>query len=254
MKKSELSKVAKELNELFGLDPAIDPKSPVDNLIEKIQEATALYETGDELSDETISIIGELDWNTYLEELDDEEKVETLQGALSSMGVEVILDDEDTDDEDTEDAEAEVVDDEDEVVEEAEVVEDDEEEEEEEVKPKAKPKAKKKAKEDAEEKPGKVDRQEPAKKASKDAKKAPAKKKESSGGNRMLEKSEVQKDIKVGDKVKFKSSPRSKGEGKELTGTIVWIKWDQGANNEYVQIENKKYGKFHKTTKSVEKQ
>lgn len=62
MKKEQLIAAAKELNELFGIDPAIPTKKSTteDELTEKLIEAAEMIEEGDEISEETIEVLTEI--------------------------------------------------------------------------------------------------------------------------------------------------------------------------------------------------
>lgn len=61
MKKSALVKVAKELNEVMGLDPHIETKgTSLEYLQEQVREAAKLVEPGDQLSKECLSLMEEL--------------------------------------------------------------------------------------------------------------------------------------------------------------------------------------------------
>lgn len=58
--KKELAAIAKELNKVLGLDPAINVKAPQEELVEKINEAAALLVPEDELSAKTMEGLGKL--------------------------------------------------------------------------------------------------------------------------------------------------------------------------------------------------
>jgi outer membrane biosynthesis protein TonB len=58
--KKELAAIAKELNKVLGLDPAIDVKAPQEDLVAKINEAATLLIPEDELSAKTMEGLGEL--------------------------------------------------------------------------------------------------------------------------------------------------------------------------------------------------
>jgi hypothetical protein len=57
MKKENLLKAAKELNEKLGLDPAIDVKAKGPALSALIAEAAGMIEEGDDISKETLAVI-----------------------------------------------------------------------------------------------------------------------------------------------------------------------------------------------------
>ena len=58
--KKELAAIAKELNKALGLNPAIDIKGTLEELVEKINEAAALLVPEDELSTKTMEGLGKL--------------------------------------------------------------------------------------------------------------------------------------------------------------------------------------------------
>lgn len=60
LSKKELAAIAKELNEVLGLDPAINVKAPQEELVQKINEAAALLVPEDELSAKTMEGLGKL--------------------------------------------------------------------------------------------------------------------------------------------------------------------------------------------------
>lgn len=60
LSKKELAAIAKELNKVLGLDPAINVKAPQEELVEKINEAAALLVPEDELSAKTMEGLGKL--------------------------------------------------------------------------------------------------------------------------------------------------------------------------------------------------
>jgi len=84
--KANLTKTAKELNELFGLDPAIDVKAKPEVLTEKIQEATIWLEKDDDLSSAALAVLKELDWEIYLVDLEEEEH-DKLEAILRDRGI-----------------------------------------------------------------------------------------------------------------------------------------------------------------------
>ena len=58
--------------------------------------------------------------------------------------------------------------------------------------------------------------------------------------------------VQAGAKVEFTVSSRSgKHAKKHLTGTVVWVRLDTKANNEYVKIKHPKLGDFHKVSSAV---
>lgn len=57
LKRSELVAAAKELNELLGLDPAIDVKAKPAELKEKLLDAAGLLEEGDEVTKTTTAVL-----------------------------------------------------------------------------------------------------------------------------------------------------------------------------------------------------
>ena len=58
LKRSQLSKVATELNDVLGLEPGINPKAKIDELKEKIMEAGGVIDPeADELSEDTWKIM-----------------------------------------------------------------------------------------------------------------------------------------------------------------------------------------------------
>ena len=61
MKRSELVKAAKELNEVLGLEPQINVREKPKRLVELIREAAELVDPElDDLSDDTLSVIDKL--------------------------------------------------------------------------------------------------------------------------------------------------------------------------------------------------
>jgi len=84
--KAQLTKTAKELNELFGLDPAIDVKAKPADVTEKIMEATIWLEKDDDLSSDALTVLGGLDWETYLGDLEEKDH-DKLEGILRDRGI-----------------------------------------------------------------------------------------------------------------------------------------------------------------------
>ena len=238
MTKTQLVNAAKELNEVFCPEPSFNLKGNVDNLEAEVAESISLFQEGDKISEETRGVWAELDWEKYLDAADnievDEDTGLTTRGSmeknLHKLGIwPNVEEEEETEEEETEEEETE------------EVQEDLEEEETEEEDPKPKKTTVKKT-------PKKENTQVDKKKPKEEK---PKKKRDS--GNKVLKESNVIKGLKFGDTVIFTAAARSKLAGKTLKGTVAWVKWDAGANNEYIQIKTKEGDVFHKTTKSVEK-
>lgn len=76
MKKADLTKAAKELNELFVPDPPINEKAGSEALKTELGEALLLYAAGDKISSHTIGVWRELDWESILSNVDNVEKDE----------------------------------------------------------------------------------------------------------------------------------------------------------------------------------
>jgi len=83
MKAEELINAAEELNEVLGLDPAIDTSQDLEKLKEEVSEAAELVEPEDDLSAETIEVIdnllnkdGEIEDEKEVEVMDDKEESE----------------------------------------------------------------------------------------------------------------------------------------------------------------------------------
>jgi len=75
IKRSELSAVAKELNEVLGLEPPIDFKAPVGELMEQLEEAIALIDpVDDEFTPETQAVIDQLMKEGKQEEQEEQEE------------------------------------------------------------------------------------------------------------------------------------------------------------------------------------
>ena len=66
MEKARLQEVAKELNELLGLDPAIDVEAEDAEISAKVCEAVQLLEKGDKLSADSVSTLMELEQVEHL--------------------------------------------------------------------------------------------------------------------------------------------------------------------------------------------
>jgi len=100
--KKELTTVAKELNKVLGLDPAIDTGSRVKlaGLEEAIKQAIGLIEPGDEFTEATQAIIDELNGSSADMEDEDEEDLDALEEEAPEG------DDDDDDDDDEEDLDA----------------------------------------------------------------------------------------------------------------------------------------------------
>ncbi len=66
MEKAKLQAVAKELNDLLGLDPAINPEAAEAEISGKVAEAVALLEKGDKLSADAVAVLSELGHDDHL--------------------------------------------------------------------------------------------------------------------------------------------------------------------------------------------
>ena len=66
MEKTRLQEVAKELNDLLGLDPAINVEAEDAEISVKVCEAVQLLEKGDKLSDDSVSTLMELEQVEHL--------------------------------------------------------------------------------------------------------------------------------------------------------------------------------------------
>ena len=278
MKKAELTKVAKELNELFGLDPAIDITKSAEQVNEKIKEAMLFLQNDDDLTDNTIAILREIDLtDENLENFITEEKISKkektiLLSTLQTLGIWI--------NEEEKEKEKE----EEEKVEDAEVIEDDDLKTEiesatklSELKIIAKSNdefksirsglTKYKEVEELQEalmdilSPGtekepeeKATIKHPAAKKKTEekpaAEKAPAKAK--TGKTETFEVSVVNPKIKRGSKVKFTTSPNHKEcPSTELTGKVVKIFTEARNGKEYIRISNNEFGIFHKVGRAV---
>lgn len=125
MNKKELVLVVKELNDVLGLDPKINPREPIETVKELLLEAMGLIEPEDEVSEMSMNI---------LEELQKEEKTASKKEVKKPIPDEDDIEDEEDEEDEDEDEE--------------------EEEEEEEVKPE--PKKKEVKKPEPKKKEGKV--------------------------------------------------------------------------------------------------
>ena len=143
VKREDLIKAAKELNDVLGLDPQIKTgkKATDTELMEQILEAADLLLPEDDISEETMRVIKLLKGESVEDEEDEEIDEEELEEEEEDE-----VDEEDEEEEEMEEDNAEDVDveDEDEL---------EEEEEEEELKPAPKKAAKKEKKEQKEQKP-----------------------------------------------------------------------------------------------------
>lgn len=66
MEKAKLQAVAKELNDLLGLDPAINPEAADAEISGKVAEAVTLLEKGDKLSADAVATLSELGHDDHL--------------------------------------------------------------------------------------------------------------------------------------------------------------------------------------------
>ena len=107
--KKELTTVAKELNKVLGLDPAIDTGSRVKlaDLEEAIKQAIGLIEPGDEFTEATQAIITALSPAPQEEALEDEEEDDDDDDDVEEEAPEDEDDDDDYDDEEDEEEEDE---------------------------------------------------------------------------------------------------------------------------------------------------
>ena len=74
--KKELVKVAKELNKVLGLNPAIETDQDKEELQEKIATAAELIEPEDNLTSKTIDILEEIMQETQGQEVEPEDELE----------------------------------------------------------------------------------------------------------------------------------------------------------------------------------
>ena len=102
--KKELASIAKELNKVLGLDPAIDLKGSQEELVEKINEAAALLVPEDELTEKTVDGLKTLGIDLPIPE-DEEPELEEDEDAPEDE--EEPEDDEDPEDEDAPEDDAE---------------------------------------------------------------------------------------------------------------------------------------------------
>ena len=145
VKREDLIKAAKELNDVLGLDPQIKTgkKATDKELIDQLLEAADLILPEDDISDETMKVIKLLKKGESVEDEEDEEVEvdEELEEEDEEIDEEELEEEEEEEEEEMEEDDAEDVD-----VEDEDELEEEEEEEEEEPKPapkEEKPKAKK---------------------------------------------------------------------------------------------------------------
>jgi len=145
VKREDLIKAAKELNDVLGLDPQIKTgkKATDTELMEQILEAADLLLPEDDISEETMRVIKLLKGESVEDEEDEEIDEEELEEEEEDE-----VDEEDEEEEEMEEDNAEDVD-----VEDEDEFEEEEEEEEEEPKPAPKKATKKEKKEQKEQKP-----------------------------------------------------------------------------------------------------
>ena len=247
MEKNRLNKLALQLNDVLGLDPPIDTKLKATELVTNIKDAVSLLEPGDVLDAANILTLSEI--------ISDEDVFEDkVKSALQGIGI--WLDSEEPEEEEPEEEEAQEFNLEQEVTQASTI---------------ADLKGIAKTYDEFKEIRGVLTKFKTADVLKEEMLKmletpketepeeAPVKEKvkktteKKSSKNRKLQCSEIVNGLCVGDKVKFTTSKMCKEDGgKSLTGTVVWIKFDASANNEYVQIDTKS-GKFHKVTSSVTK-
>ena len=96
MEKAKLQAVAKELNDLLGLDPAINPEAAEAEVEGKIKEAVLLIEKGDKVSSDSVTALVELGFTEHLtacglikakKEKKAKAKAEKVAGAPSNKSV-----------------------------------------------------------------------------------------------------------------------------------------------------------------------
>ena len=87
--KKELVKVAKELNKVLGLNPAIETDQDKEELQEKIATAAELIEPEDNLTSKTIDILEEIMQETQGQEVEPEDELEEEEVELEEEEVEL---------------------------------------------------------------------------------------------------------------------------------------------------------------------
>lgn len=78
MKKEKLQAIAAELNELLGLDPAINIDGKTASMRANIQEAVEMLEPEDEITKETLAGLKELGFPTGKQEIEDDDVEEVI--------------------------------------------------------------------------------------------------------------------------------------------------------------------------------
>ena len=232
MTKADLTKTAKELNELFVPDTLIDPKASAQDLKTEVGLAISMYEKGDNVSSTVLKVWEETDWEAILKIADDKEKDEDTgltEKELVERNLRILKIWVNVEEEEAEEEEADPDD-----IQEAEEV---EEEEESPAPEKKKPSKKPKKKEE---------KKQPA---PQEKEKKPKKKRE--GKDQTIEKSTVVQGMTKGSKVNFTSSHNHRTvPNKEMVGEVVKVYISARMGKEAIKIKNAK-GVFYKTSESV---